>query len=154
MKLHLILSMCRAVAVVTTAGQETETEDQDDGRDDDRTNADRACSLFAGCKEFVKDPFKIKEKIGNVIGIKKTIKNIVGTEIKHIRDQVFRKVEKINKIKQFAGNVLDTKGFLVRQIPSVFNFFQGLVPTTPAPTPSRQQQGRPRFRSRFRFSQG
>ena len=89
--------MCLAVAVTVTVGQET-GEDQGDGRGG-ANRGNRECNLFSGCKEFGKELFKIKDKIDGVIGIKKTIKNSVGT--------------KIIKIKNFAGDVLDTKYVLL-----------------------------------------
>merc|ERR1719278_464803 len=176
MKLHLIFSLCLVLTVVSILGQETE-ESQEDGRGEGRgeapedQRANRGCSLLRGCKEFTKDPFKIKTKISNLIGIKKNAKNYVISELKNIREKINRKAAKVNQIKQFVGDIIETKDFFVRQIPDVsieanraannigsglgsaFNFLQGFVPTTarPAPTP---RPGRPRFNSRFRFTSG
>merc|ERR1712223_964038 len=119
-------------------------------------------SLFLSlpfCKEFDFNPFKIKDKIAGVIGLKKAAKNFIVTEVKNVREKFARKSEKINQIKKFFGDVIDTKAFFVRGIPdltnganraagSAFSFLQGLVPTTPSPPP--QRQARPRFNSRFR----
>ena len=96
--LQVILGLCLAVTVVSARSQD---RNQGDGRGDSR-----GCSLFYGCRELD----KIKDQIANVILIEKTFKDLVGAEIKsHLRDQVTRYVEEINKNKQFAGNVIYLK---------------------------------------------
>ena len=138
----MIFSLCLALTVVSILGQETE-ESQEDGRGEGRgeapegQRANRGCSLLLGCKEFTKDPFKIKTKISNLIGIKKNAKNYIVSELKNIREKINRKATKVNQIKQFVGDILETKysphishqnltfhfflsrDFFVRQIPDV-----------------------------------
>ena len=88
--------------------QEREQEEDDgrDGRGEVRANA--GCSL-PFCKEFDFNPFKIKDKIAGVIGFKKAAKNFIVTEVKNVREKFARKSEKINQIKKFIGDVIDTK---------------------------------------------
>lgn len=115
---QLTFSLFLTVAVVTTLAQQTE-ESQEDGRGDGRgegrgegpedERANRGCSLLLGCKEFTKDPFKIKQKIGDLIGFKKTAKNYIVSELKNIREKINRKTEKVYKIKQFVGDIIETK---------------------------------------------
>ena len=136
----MIFSLCLALTAVSILGQETE-ESQEDGRGEGRgeapkdQRANRGCSLLLGCKEFTKDPFKIKTKISNLIGIKKNAKNYIVSELKNIREKINRKATKVNQIKQFVGDILETKyslhishqkfhfflsrDFFVRQIPDV-----------------------------------
>merc|ERR1719400_310323 len=100
MKLHLMFSLWLAVTVVSIVGQQTE-EAQEDGPGDERAN--RGCSPLLGCKELTKDPFKIKQEISTLIGIKKNAKNYIVSELKNIREKINRKARKINQIKQFVG---------------------------------------------------
>ena len=74
-----------------------------DGPGDQRAN--RGCSSLLGCK----NPFKIKQEISNLIGIKKNAKNYIVSELKNIREKINRKVEKVNQIKQFVGGIIGTK---------------------------------------------
>ena len=110
----MIFSLCLALTVVSILGQETE-ESQEDGRGEGRgeapedQRANRGCSLLRGCKEFTKDPFKIKTKISNLIGFKKNAKNYIISEIKNIREKINRKAAKVNQIKQFVGDIIETK---------------------------------------------
>ena len=114
----MIFSLCLALTVVSIAGQET-GESQEDGRGQGRgegrgeapedQRANRGCSLLRGCKEFTKDPFKIKTKISNLIGIKKNAKNYIISELKNIREKINRKAAKVNQIKQFVGDIIETK---------------------------------------------
>ena len=106
------------MTVVSIAGQQTE-ESQEDGRGEGRgegpgdgpgdERANRGCFLLRGCKEFTKDPFKIKTKISNLIGIKKNAKNYIVSEFKNIREKINRKTEKVYQIKQFVGDIVETK---------------------------------------------
>ena len=101
---QLFLSLFLALAVC----QERE-EEEDDGRDGrGEVRANTGCSL-PFCKEFDFNPFKIKDKIAGVIGFKKAAKNFIVTEVKNVREKFARKSEKINQIKKFFGDVIDTK---------------------------------------------
>ena len=108
--LQLIFSLWLAATVVSIVGQQTEEAQEDgpgDGPGDQRAN--RGCSPLLGCKELTKDPFKIKQEISTLIGIKKNAKNYIVSELKNIREKINRKARKINQIKQFVGGILETK---------------------------------------------
>ena len=111
---QLTFSLCLALTVVSILGQQAE-ESQEDGRGEGRgegpqdQRSDRGCYLLRGCKDFTKDPFKIKTKISNLIGIKKNAKNYIVSEFKNIREKINRKAQKVNQIKQFVGDIIETK---------------------------------------------
>ena len=110
---QLTFSLCLALTVVSIAGQQTEESQEDGpgegGEDQEDQRANRGCYLLLGCKEFTKDPFKIKTKISNLIGIKKNAKNYVVSELKNIREKINRKTAKVYQIKQFVGDIIETK---------------------------------------------
>ena len=107
---QLMFSLWLAATVISTAGQQTEEAQEDgpgDGTEEQRAN--RGCTPLLGCKEFTKDPFKIKQEISNLIGFKKNAKNYIVSELKNIREKINRKAEKVNQIKQFVGDIIETK---------------------------------------------
>ena len=85
-----MFSLWLAATVISTAGQQTEEAQEDgpgDGTEEQRAN--RGCTPLLGCKEFTKDPFKIKQEFSNLIGFKKNAKN--GTSLSGSRPSITRR---------------------------------------------------------------